>query len=79
MAIKSYCGKQCSQCAGCSLDERIPCSPDCENLTEDGKIFIKGCLDAKCEEVKYIFDMVGCTDEKVIENYGDIAPYPYDI
>ena len=79
MAIRGYCGKKCSQCTGCSLDEIIPCSPDCENLTEDRKIFIKRCLADKCEEVKYIFDMVGYTDEKIIENYGDIAPYPYDI
>lgn len=79
MAIKGYCGKECSQCSGCNLNETIPCSPDCENLTEDGKILIKGCLKDKCEEVKYIFDMVGRSDKEIIEAYGEIAPYPYDI
>lgn len=79
MAIRGYCGKECSQCSGCSLDDRIPCSPDCENLTEDGKIQIKKCLKAGCEEVKYIFDMVDKTDEEIITEYGEIALYPYDV
>lgn len=35
MAIRGYCGKKCGECSGCSLDEKIPCSPDCKNLTED--------------------------------------------
>ena len=79
MAITGYCGKKCSQCSGCSLDERIPCSPDCDNLTGYGKIRIKECLETGCEEVKYIFDMVDKTDEEIIAKYGEIAAYPYDI
>jgi hypothetical protein len=78
--IKGWCGKSCSDCkTGCGLDNTIPCSPDCENLTEEGKIIISGCLASGCEEVKYIFDMIGCSDEEVLYEYGDIAPYPYDI
>lgn len=79
MAIKGYCGKKCRDCNGCYLDETIPCSPDCENLTEDGKIHIRACLDSGCEEVKYIFDMVGCSNENIIEQYGETALYPYNV
>lgn len=81
MAIKGYCGKRkCCDChTVCLLDEQIPCSPDCENLTEDGMIQIEECLKAKCEETQYIFDMVGCSDEEIIERYGKIAVYPYNI
>lgn len=79
MAIRGYCGKECGDCAGCALDERIPCSPACENLTKDGKIKIKECLREKCEEVKYIFDMVDKSDEEIIAKYGEIAEYPYDV
>ena len=81
MAIKGYCGlKKCNEClSSCNLDELISCSPDCENLTDDGKINIKECLEVKCEEVKYIFDMVVCSDKEIIEKYGEIAKYPYEI
>lgn len=79
MAITGYCGAECGNCSGCSLDERIPCSPNCENLTEDGRILIKECLKEECEEVKYIFDMVDKTDEAIIAEYGEIAPYPYEL
>lgn len=33
---KNWCGMKCSECAGCRLDESLPCSPDCELLGEDG-------------------------------------------
>lgn len=79
MAIRGYCGKKCGDCNGCSLDETIPCSPDCENLTKDGKIHIRECLNSGCEEVKYIFDMVGCSNEDIVEQYGETALYPYDV
>ena len=82
MAIKGYCGRECGsieECSGCVLDQTIPCSPSCENLTEDGMIKIAECLKAGCEEVKYIFDVIKKTDEEVIEEYGEIAPYPYEV
>lgn len=78
--IKGWCGNPCCDCkTGCNLDNKIPCSPDCENLTKHGKIKIADCLSSGCEEVKYIFGMVGHSDEEVIHEYGSIAPYPYDI
>lgn len=81
MVINGYCGKRkCSECpSSCFLDKKISCSPDCENLTEDWRIRIKECLKAKCEEVQYIFDMVGCSDEEIIKQYGEVAAFPYDI
>lgn len=37
MAHKDWCGKRCAECLhSCSLDESIPCSPDCSNLGLDG-------------------------------------------
>lgn len=77
MALKQWCGKDCSECKGCKLDEMIPCSPDCKNLTEDGKIKVKECLAAKCEEVKYIFNVLSLSDEEIIAKFGEIMDYPY--
>ena len=80
MAIKGYCGlKSCCDCStGCDLDDSIPCSPDCENLTQDGNILIGNCLKAQCEEVKYIFGMPACSDGELMQSYGPIAKYPYN-
>ena len=80
MAIKGYCGGECGcmdKCKKCGLDLSMPCSPSCENLTRDGMIKIASCLADKCEEVKYIFDVLDETDEEIIAKYGEIAPYPY--
>lgn len=82
MAIRGYCGGNCGfmdKCNNCKLDMTIPCSPSCENLTEDGMIKIAKCLKDGCEEVKYIFDVVHKTDEEIIAEYGEIAPYPYEV
>lgn len=80
MAIKGYCGGECGcmkKCAKCMLDLSMPCSPSCDNLTEDGMIHIAKCLRDGCEEVRYIFDVLEKTDEEIIAMYGEIAPYPY--
>ena len=89
MAIKGYCGGECGQmekCAKCSLDLSMPCSPSCDNLTEDGMIKIAKCLADGCDEVKYIFkdegaesdeDILGKSAENIIAEHGEIAPYPY--
>lgn len=78
MALGEWCGKSCSECENpCALDEMISCSPDCANLTVDGKINIKGCLVAKCETVKYVFDVVGCSDEEILSKFGEMTVYPY--
>lgn len=80
MAIKGYCGGECGlmeECKNCELDLSMPCSPSCDNLTEDGMIKIAKCLADGCEEVKYIFDSLHKTDEEIIAEYGEIAPYPY--
>ena len=81
MALKGYCGLHtCCDCSlGCRLDQMIPCSPDCENLTEDGKILVEKCLQSGCEEVKYIFDMANASDIEVVKEYGPVAIYPYDV
>ena len=80
MALKGYCGGECGcmdKCNGCRLDMTIPCSPSCDNLTEDGMINIAKCLEDGCEEVKYIFNVIHKTNEEIITEYGKVAPYPY--
>ena len=77
MALKQWCGRKCSKCRGCKLDERIPCSPDCENLTEDGKIKVKACLESGCEEVKYVLHEEGLSDEEIFAKFGEVTEYPY--
>ena len=79
MAAKEYCNQhKCCDCIKtCFYDQRIPCSLDCENLTEDGNIKIISCLMSGCEEVKYIFDMVNSTGAEITAKYGEIAKYPY--
>lgn len=42
---KDWCGMPCCHCPSpCSLDESMPCSPDCEFLGENGE--------TDCEECK---------------------------
>lgn len=80
MAIIGYCGGECgceNKCNACRLDLIIPCSPSCENLTENGMIKIAECLKAGCMEVKYIFDVLHKKNEEIIAEYGEIAPFPY--
>ncbi len=47
----TWCGQACSECrTNCSLDESIPCSPDCEGLnTVTGKPDSEHCKD--CETI----------------------------
>ena len=69
------CKLSCGACSGCRVDEAIPCSPDCENLTLDGKIHIKRCVAEQCDALECVF---GTADYKaLLEEYGDIADYPY--
>lgn len=78
MALSGWCGGSCGnekKCADCRLDQSIPCSPNCENLTQDGIINLKKCFADGCEEPKYIFGMPEATAEEIIARYGAIAPY----
>lgn len=57
--INGWCGARCSECANpCRLDEKIPCSPDCEFLGEHGE-FTEGCVD--CE----VFKLESATNQPV--------------
>ena len=80
MAIKEWCGGNCGmedRCQGCKIDLNIPCSPNCENLTQDGMIKISNCFRSGCDEPKYIFGMPDTTNEEIIETCGAVAPYLY--
>ena len=37
-----WCGEQCAECVGCTLDDKLSCSPDCSNLSEYGKPIMPG-------------------------------------
>lgn len=50
MAHKGWCGSPCCDCkTSCSVDESIPCSPDCENLNQDGTRNEKNCKKSGCD------------------------------
>lgn len=41
---KDWCGMPCCHCPNpCSLDESMPCSPDCEFLGENGETDCEEC------------------------------------
>ena len=45
MAHKNWCGLPCADCENiCYLDQHIPCSPDCEHLSPEGKMAGIECL-----------------------------------
>lgn len=80
MAMKEWCGGNCGMekhCQNCKIDSRIPCSPNCENLTPERMIKILDCFQSGCDEPKYIFGMPDATNEEVIKRYVSVAPYPY--
>lgn len=53
MLNRPWCNNgKCSECESlCHLDEEIPCSPDCENLTSTGKRIISKCIEAGCDAI----------------------------
>ena len=75
---KDWCGKICCDCKKtCNLDEQIPCSPDCENITEDGFIKVKECLESGYDEIRSVLNMKNGTDQEILKKYGYIAIFPY--
>ena len=47
-----WCGKPCADCDNpCTLDESMPCSPDCENLFADGSQDTEKCACAGCDAI----------------------------
>lgn len=81
MLNRNFCGNKvcadCDVCSKCILDLSMPCSPDCENLTVDGRIAVKRCIEAGCENIEIVFDMENT--EEILKTYGEIAEYPYDV
>ena len=52
MPHQDWCGKPCAECEDtCSLDESIPCSPDCTNLQLDGSCDSEECHAAGCDAI----------------------------
>lgn len=54
MPHADWCGKECGGCESpCSLDESMPCSPDCKLVGEDGEpMDIEECLAAGCDAME---------------------------
>lgn len=54
MAHKKWCGEVCGRCKyGCSLQDSIPCSPDCNLLSKDGSYNIKQCIKVGCGAFRF--------------------------
>jgi hypothetical protein len=52
MTHRNWCRKPCADCSSpCALDESIPCSPDCDNVNDDGTLYLSGCINAKCDNI----------------------------
>ena len=52
MAHRDWCGLPCADCLNpCSLDQSIPCSPDCELLLSDGSRDTQKCKAAGCDVI----------------------------
>ena len=76
MALREWCGNDCCECeTSCGLDESIPCSPDCENLTRNGRIRVKKCIEDGCDAIKSVFNMEDT--EEILKKYGDSTSYPF--
>ncbi|MCL1855876.1 MAG: hypothetical protein FWF86_09095 [Clostridia bacterium] len=50
---KEWCGKPCSECETlCALDESMPCSPNCDKLSEEGQpMNLRECLEHGCDAI----------------------------
>ena len=50
---KKWCGNPCADCkTSCTLDESMPCSPDCEMLDDNGKPKnLRNCLESGCDAI----------------------------
>ena len=71
--------KKCSECVeGCLLDEIMPCSPDCENLTCDGKILLKQCWECGCDAALSVFGLTDMSELKELLSAEPIIDYPID-
>lgn len=52
MAHKDWCGKPCSECSSpCSLDQSMPCSPDCSEINKDGTRNVNNCVKIACDAI----------------------------
>lgn len=50
---RNWCGNPCSICKNpCALDGRMPCSLDCENLSEDGQLNGLACVNCDSNYMK---------------------------
>ncbi len=52
----------------CSLDQAMPCSHNCKNLTEDNHILIKQCLANNCKKIKHILDSAYTMGREILDN-----------
>lgn len=65
MPHNEWCGFPCCEClTPCTLDQSIPCSPDCPNLAPNGD-FTNNCKDCDVY-LNFIED-----ERRFYENFGD--------
>lgn len=80
MNISLFCKKNhsCSECTNpCKLDESIPCSPDCPNLSDSGQVSIRKCLLYGCDAIfSLIPEIEGMTVGEFMKTYGTLYQIP---
>ena len=70
--------RACCDCQHpCRLDESIPCSPDCENLTDDGIVLLAQCIADGCDAVASLLpDFEDMAPETFLVKFGDTYQIP---
>ena len=71
MASEYWCGKKsCNDCAGCKIEEKIPCYPDCDGFI--GKYMKLSCTD--CDAfLSYVDEYIDQNKYKVEEILSDVT------
>lgn len=76
MPHKDWCGKPCTECLSpCQLDEMIPCSPDCSELSERGIPGGEFCMNCDAiyrgdESMRKIRAIFNVDEEKILNAAG---------
>lgn len=80
MLDRKWCNNgECAECISrCSLDERIPCSPDCNNVTPEGKILISKCMESGCDAFYCLLPPGAETKsaDEILDTYGNEIELP---
>lgn len=81
MLDREWCNNgECAECTSvCLIDERIPCSPDCSNLTPGGNILFSNCIESGCDAFYCLLppEAERKTAKELLNLYGKTIEIPY--